>query len=75
MNIQGRSIIGRRGIILLLAVAAVGAGLLWWTMLNGVGTASAYGGPNNGAVGNGVILDQHEQPPIIACRLPPEPCG
>ena len=75
MSIQGRNIIGRRGIVLSLAVAVVGGGLLWFGMLGGVGTASADGGLDSGAVGNGVILDQHEQPPIIACRLPPEPCG
>ena len=75
MNNQGRSIIGRRGIVVSLVAAAAVAGVLWFGMLNGVGTASADGGPYNGAVGNGVILDQHEQPPIIACRLPPEPCA
>ena len=74
MNNQGRNIIGRRGIVMTLAVAAALAGVMWFSMLSGVGTASADGGLDSGAVGNGVIQDQREQPPINACLLPFFPC-
>ncbi len=74
MNNQGRSIIGRRGLVISLAAAAAVAGVMWFSMLGGVGTASADGGLDSGAVGNGGIQDQHEQPPINACLLPFFPC-
>ena len=74
MNNQGRSIIGRRGIVMSLAVAAALAGVMWFSMLSGVGTASADGGLDSGAVGNSGIQHQHEQPPINACLLPFFPC-
>ena len=58
MNNQGRNIIGRRGIILSLAVAGVAAGLLWFGVLGGVGAASADGGPNSGGQGAGQQYNQ-----------------
>ncbi|MCY4415649.1 MAG: hypothetical protein OXE87_04990 [Chloroflexi bacterium] len=74
MNAVKSNLIGRRKAILLLAMTLAMAGVMWFSMLNGVGTASADGGLDSGAVGNGVIQDQHEQPPINACLLPGIPC-
>jgi len=49
-------------------------GVMWFTMLNGVGTAAAYGGPNKGTVESSLIQDQRDQPPVNTCLLPWIPC-
>ena len=74
MNNQGRNIIGRRGIILSLAVAGVAAGLLWFGVLGGVGAASADGGPNSDTQRNSMLQDQHQQPPVNSCIIFFIPC-
>ncbi len=80
MNIQARSIIRRRGILLSLAALGVAAGLLWFSMLNGVGAASADGGSNSGPQVGRATQQYGDQPPINACVLPiwipcPDPRG
>ena len=56
----------RRAIVSLAAMLAV-AGLMWLSMLGGVSEASAHGGIGSGAQGNGLIQEEHEQPPVNAC--------
>ncbi len=80
MNNQGRSIIGRRGILLSLAAVGVAAGLLWFGMIGGVGAASADGGPNGGSQVDQATQQYGDQPPINTCLLPiwipcPDPRG
>ena len=80
MNIQGRNSIGRRGILLSLAAVGVAAGLLWFSMIGGVGAASADGGPNSGAHVGQVAQQYGDQPPVNTCVLPiwipcPDPRG
>lgn len=73
MNNQGRSIIDRRGILLSLAAVGVAAGLLWFSMIGGVGAVSANGGPNSGAqVGQAVQPHNQQQPAnfCILCMVP-----
>lgn len=70
MNIQGRHIIGRRGILLSLAVVGVAAGLLWFGMIGGVGAASADGGTSSGAQVGQAGQQYGDQPPISTCVLP-----
>ena len=70
MNSQGRSIIGRRGILLSLAAAGVAAGLLWFSMIGGVGAASADGGSNSGSQVGQATQQYGDQPPINTCVLP-----
>ena len=67
MNNQGRSIIGRRGILLSLAAAGVAAGLLWFSMIGGVGAASADGGPNSGAQAGQAAPQYEQQQPVNFC--------
>ena len=80
MNNQGRSIIGRRGILLSLAAVGVAAGLLWFSMIGGVGVTSADGGPNSGAQVGQAAQQYGDQPPVNTCVLPiwipcPDPRG
>ena len=72
MKTQVSRNISRRGIVLSLAGIAVAAGLLWFGMLGGVGTASADGGLDGVTPLNGEL--QHQQPPINACLFPGIPC-
>ena len=74
MNVRISSFLGRRRAILVLGLMLVVAGLMWLSLLNGVGTVSADGGVDSGTVGNGVILDQRDQPPVNSCLLPWFPC-
>ena len=74
MDARIRSLLGRRRAILSLALLLALAGVMWFTMLNGVGAASAHGGPSNGAVDNSVIQDQREPAPVNSCLLPWFPC-
>ena len=69
MNNQGRSIIGRRGILLSLAAVGVAAGLLWFSMIGGVGAASADSGPNSGAQAGQAAQQYDQQPPVNSCFL------
>ena len=69
MNSQGKSIIGRRGIVMSLAAAGLVAGVMWFGMLNGVGTASADGGPNSGTHAGQAAQQYDQQPPVNTCFL------
>lgn len=80
MNNQRRSIIVRRGILLWLAALGVAAGLLWFSMLNSVGAATADGGPSSGSQVGQATQQYGDQPPVNACLLPiwipcPDPRG
>jgi len=70
MNNQGRSIIDRRVILLLFAVVGVAAGLLWFSMIGGVGVVSADGGPSSGSQVGQATQQYGDQPPINTCVLP-----
>lgn len=70
MNNQGRSIIDRRGILLLLAAVGVAAGLLWFSMIGGVGNAYADGGPSSGSQVGQATQQYGDQPSINTCVLP-----
>ena len=74
MNARIRNLLGRRRAILSLALLLALGGVMWFTMLNGVGAAAAYGGPDSGKVENSGIQDQREQPPVNSCLLPWFPC-
>ena len=77
MNNQGRSIIGRRGILLSLAAVGVAAGLLWFSMIGGVGATSADGGgPNSGSQVGQATQQYGDQPPdqhLPAAHMDPLP--
>lgn len=80
MNNQGRSIIDRRGILLLLAAVGGAAVLLWFSMIGGVRATSADGGLNSGSQVGQATQQYGDQPPINTCLLPiwipcPDPRG
>ncbi len=69
MNAVIRNLIGRRRAILLLAMTLAMAGVMWFSMLNAVGTASADGGPNSGTHAGEAAQQYDQQPPVNACFL------
>lgn len=80
MNNQGRSIIRRRGILLSLAAVGVAAGLFWFSMTGGIGSASADGGLSSGTQVGQATQQYVDQTPVNACVLPiwipcPDPRG
>ncbi len=74
MNAVIRNLVGRRRAMLLLAMMLAMAGVMWFSMLNGVGTASADEGLNNGTQIGQTGEQYDQQPPINACLLPGIPC-
>ena len=68
MKTQVSRNISRRRIVLSLGVAAVAAGLMWFSMMNGVGIASADGGLNNGSqAGQGAGQQHNQQHDVSTC--------
>lgn len=74
MRIRIRETVGsRRAILSLVGMLAV-AGLMWFSMMHGVGIASADGGPDAGAQQNNVG-QQYEEPAFVnTCLFPGIPC-
>ena len=69
MNTRVRGLIGRRSIILLLALIGVTVGLLWFNILRGVTIASANGGFQEGSQGHTVAQEYGQQPNVGNCFL------
>lgn len=67
--------VGRRRRMVMLALVAATAGLLWFGVISGAGIASADGGQNTGAQqGNGNVAQFEEDPNLANCLFPGIPC-
>ena len=74
MNTRVRDLIGRRSIILLLALIGVTVGLLWFNILRGVTIASADGGFQKGSQGHTVAQEYGQHRTSETASLP-SPAG
>ncbi|MCY4415650.1 MAG: hypothetical protein OXE87_04995 [Chloroflexi bacterium] len=66
-RINGR--VGRRRSMLSLALVLATAGLIWFGMLGGVGTASADGGTDAATQGSNVIQEYNQEQNVANCFL------
>ena len=69
MNTHIKNLVGNRRIILSLTMMGILAGLLWFSILSGAGTASADGGLNDGPPTNNVTQEYEQQQNIANCFL------
>ncbi len=67
MNLRINGRVGRRRTMLSLAMVLATAGLIWFGIVGGVGTASAYGGPDAASQGSNVVQEYTQEQNVANC--------
>ena len=67
MNIQEKRRVGKRRLLLSIAVAAAMAGVVWFSAAQGIGVASADGGTSDPTQGVPIQQEYDQQQNVASC--------